>query len=418
MPVEIRVTGLDDPRDARRRRRPPALLSALAPRADHPAWDVAVWLDILSFPGTPAADRAYRDIERWVFANYRPPYALARPEWSKGWAYTARGAGRTAGSSSAPRPAPSAAGTPRGPHPGPARPARRLHEPPAARAAAHAVTVATSAARNEPTAAARRRDVTPLDVRALHASPLAASRTSRAARRARQRGGPEWSAEPELIVPRRGVFAVHRRGGVTVADATTAVLLGAGEEYRVSHPVGHGDACTVLAFARDTLEEAVGARAPPRRAAAPGDAAPRRAAHLALRRGADPLAADEGALLLLADVAADARTARRPPPRRRGARTPCAPCWPPTRPPRGGWARWPPRCAARRSTSRASSGGDRGDDRAPPHAAPPGARRGADRRRERDLARLASDLGFAHHSHLSARFRGLFGATRARGARS
>ena len=92
MPVEIRVTGLDDPRhvgvdDAR-----PALLSALAPRADHPEWDVAVWLDILSFPGTPAADRAYRDIERWVFANYRPPYAMARPEWSKGWAYTARGA--------------------------------------------------------------------------------------------------------------------------------------------------------------------------------------------------------------------------------------------------------------------------------------------------------------------------------------
>ena len=51
-----------------------------------------MWLDILSFPGTPAADGAYRDIERWVFANYRPPYALVRPEWSKGWAYTGRGA--------------------------------------------------------------------------------------------------------------------------------------------------------------------------------------------------------------------------------------------------------------------------------------------------------------------------------------
>ena len=30
---------------------------------------------------------------------------------------------------------------------------------------------------------------------------------------------------------------------------------------------------------------------------------------------------------------------------------------------------------------------------------------------ERDLARLASDLGFASHSHLSARFRALFGTT-------
>jgi FAD/FMN-containing dehydrogenase len=92
MPVEIRVTGLDDPGATGIDGARPALLSALCPRADHPEWDVAVWLDILSFPGTPAAGRAYRDIERWVFANYRPPYALARPEWSKGWGYTARGA--------------------------------------------------------------------------------------------------------------------------------------------------------------------------------------------------------------------------------------------------------------------------------------------------------------------------------------
>jgi Cholesterol oxidase, substrate-binding len=92
MPVEIRVTGLDDPGELGVDGAQPALLSALCPRADHAEWDVAVWLDILSLPGTPAADRAYRDIERWVFANYRPPYATVRPEWSKGWAYTARGA--------------------------------------------------------------------------------------------------------------------------------------------------------------------------------------------------------------------------------------------------------------------------------------------------------------------------------------
>jgi FAD/FMN-containing dehydrogenase len=92
MPLEIRVTGLDHPRDVGVDGAQRALLSALAPRADHPGWDVAVWLDILSFPGTPAADQAYRDIERFVFANYRPPYATVRPEWSKGWAYTERGA--------------------------------------------------------------------------------------------------------------------------------------------------------------------------------------------------------------------------------------------------------------------------------------------------------------------------------------
>jgi FAD/FMN-containing dehydrogenase len=92
MPVEIRVSGLDHPRDTGVDGAQPALLSALSPRRDHPEWNVAVWLDILSFPGTPGANRAYRDIERWVFANYRPPYATVRPEWSKGWAYTERGA--------------------------------------------------------------------------------------------------------------------------------------------------------------------------------------------------------------------------------------------------------------------------------------------------------------------------------------
>ena len=141
MPVEIRVTGLDDPRDVGVDGAQPALLSALSPRADHPEWDVAVWLDILSFPGTPAADRAYRDIERCVFANYRPPYAMVRPEWSKGWAYTAArrmdAPAEDQSNARVPDAFPKQMGR-RRPHPRPARPARRLHESPPARAAARA----------------------------------------------------------------------------------------------------------------------------------------------------------------------------------------------------------------------------------------------------------------------------------------
>jgi hypothetical protein len=97
MPVEVRVTGLDHPGDVGVRGAQPALLSALSPRRDHRGWDVAVWLDILSFPGTPGADRAYRDIEQWVFTNYRPPYATVRPEWSKGWPTPRAARGRTKG---------------------------------------------------------------------------------------------------------------------------------------------------------------------------------------------------------------------------------------------------------------------------------------------------------------------------------
>jgi FAD/FMN-containing dehydrogenase len=88
LPIEVRVTGLDRPGDVGVAGAQPALLSALSPRPDHRRWDVAVWLDILTFPGTPASNRAYRDTERWMLANYRPPYATVRPEWSKGWAYT------------------------------------------------------------------------------------------------------------------------------------------------------------------------------------------------------------------------------------------------------------------------------------------------------------------------------------------
>ncbi len=80
-PVEIRVTGLDSSGGP--------LLSALRPFAGHPEWDVAVWLDVLTIPGTPDAHRFYRDLEAALYATYTGGYAAVRPEWSKGWAYTA-----------------------------------------------------------------------------------------------------------------------------------------------------------------------------------------------------------------------------------------------------------------------------------------------------------------------------------------
>jgi FAD/FMN-containing dehydrogenase len=86
-PVEIRITGLDNPGDVGNGATIPTL-SALKPRPDHPEWDVAVWFDILTLPGTPGADRFYREIEQWMLSNYSGTYATLRPEWSKGWAYT------------------------------------------------------------------------------------------------------------------------------------------------------------------------------------------------------------------------------------------------------------------------------------------------------------------------------------------
>lgn len=91
MPVEIRVTGLDRPGDVGIRGARPVALSAIRPRADHPEWNVAVWIDILTIPGTVDSGKFYRETENWIYRNYSP-YALVRPEWSKGWGYGADGA--------------------------------------------------------------------------------------------------------------------------------------------------------------------------------------------------------------------------------------------------------------------------------------------------------------------------------------
>lgn len=214
-------------------------------------------------------------------------------------------------------------------------------------------------------------------------------------------GAAEWSAATELVLPRRGVFVVHRDGEPVVADAATAIVLRAGEEYRVSHPVEHGDRSTALAFAPGIVEEALP-----------------RATHVVLRPATQLRAAlvasagEEEALLLLADIAADA-----------GDRT-----------------RVTPAVARRVEDVRALLAADPArrwrlrDVAAAAHVSPYHLARqfraatgetiaryvtrlrlalALDRiaAGEDDLARLAHDAGFAHHSHLSARFRALFALT-------
>lgn len=86
--VEIRVTGLDDPADAGVDSARTPLLSALRPRDDRAEWDTAVWLNILSLPGTPHAPEFLREIERFLLDTFDGGHGMARVEWSKGWAYT------------------------------------------------------------------------------------------------------------------------------------------------------------------------------------------------------------------------------------------------------------------------------------------------------------------------------------------
>jgi FAD/FMN-containing dehydrogenase len=83
--VEIRVTGLDQPGEVQATGAVTPALSALAPRADHPEWDCAVWFDVLTLPGTADAPAFYRELEQFLFTTFP---GATRVEWSKGWAYT------------------------------------------------------------------------------------------------------------------------------------------------------------------------------------------------------------------------------------------------------------------------------------------------------------------------------------------
>jgi FAD/FMN-containing dehydrogenase len=87
-PLEIRVTGLDKPTEVPVSGATAAQLSPIRPRPDHPEWDVAVWIDIVTIPGTPYAQQFFRETEQWMYSNFSGSYATVRPEWSKGWAFT------------------------------------------------------------------------------------------------------------------------------------------------------------------------------------------------------------------------------------------------------------------------------------------------------------------------------------------
>jgi AraC family transcriptional regulator len=206
-------------------------------------------------------------------------------------------------------------------------------------------------------------------------------------------GGEERSELPEVVVPRRGVFTVHRGREAVTADPMTAVVLDG--DYRVSHPADGGDRCTVLAFAPELHEEALrGARIL------------RAKQRMTIAVASDQLEVEEHALQLLADLA-DA------PPLRGG------PCVEEVR----------ELLAARPGHQWTLAEIGRAVHASPYHLARQ-FKAGAgetitryllglrlalalDRLQdgEDDLARLAADLGFASHSHFSERFRHIYGST-------
>jgi hypothetical protein len=96
-PLEIRVTSLDDPAlvgvpSGATAQSP--VISALSydEVAKQNNWDVALWLDVLTLPGTAHSNEFYEELEAWIQQRFTGAAARPMPEWSKGWAYTSAGA--------------------------------------------------------------------------------------------------------------------------------------------------------------------------------------------------------------------------------------------------------------------------------------------------------------------------------------
>jgi AraC-like DNA-binding protein len=230
-------------------------------------------------------------------------------------------------------------------------------------------------------------------------------------------GPVEWCQSARIVIPRRGVFVVHRDEPV-VADVNSVLVFGTDEERRISHPVDGGDRVTVLHFSPEIMEEAMG------NSGRHGTLHPttQAAVHLvtsALAQGrADELEGDEAALSLLARLARDVHATKPLRATRRGAAIQ-----------RRRIEQVREMIAARPAVRWRLDKIARAVNSSPYHLAREfraftGVSIGSHLRRlriglalhrlsegESNLARIGTELGFAHHSHFSATFRATLGIT-------
>jgi hypothetical protein len=95
-PLEIRVTALDDPSkvdtgSGHTATTPPLSSLTYDDVARQHGWDVALWVDVLTIPGTQYSNQFYTTLEEWLLQRFTGSAGRVLPEWSKAWAYTSAG---------------------------------------------------------------------------------------------------------------------------------------------------------------------------------------------------------------------------------------------------------------------------------------------------------------------------------------
>ena len=228
----------------------------------------------------------------------------------------------------------------------------------------------------------------------------------------------EWCPEAQLVLPRRGVFVMHCRSSAIVADPNSALVFGMGETFQVSHPGDGGDLCTVLVFRPELVEDAFGSletRHATIDAAAQMDI--HTLTHTLMAGTSDRLEAEESAVLILnalgrafrSSPLSGSQRAREVQQRRVGEvrallASQATDVWDLESIARAVYCS--PFHLARQFRSATGESIGRYLLRLRLALALDRLAQG-----ETDLARLAVELGFAHHSHFSARFRSVFGTT-------
>jgi AraC family transcriptional regulator len=229
-------------------------------------------------------------------------------------------------------------------------------------------------------------------------------------------GSEEWCGVTQIIVPRRGVFMLNHHGVPIIADPNTALVFGMGDTYQISHPVEGGDQCTVLVFRPELVEDALGsAEARHGIIQAATQFSIHVLTHLMATRMADQLEAEENAVFVLNALAGDFSNSLgwssvSESQRKRVEQVRALLASQPTNP----WhlesiARavyCSPFHLARQFRVIAGESITRYLLRLRLTLALDRLAKG-----EADLARLAVELGFANHSHFSARFKSVFGET-------
>jgi hypothetical protein len=91
--VELRFTTTDMNSDlAVHRASAPALSACRSVNPFDPTLDTVMWISVLTVVGTPDSNQFFAELEERMAAVWaRPGINVMRPEWAKGWAYTADG---------------------------------------------------------------------------------------------------------------------------------------------------------------------------------------------------------------------------------------------------------------------------------------------------------------------------------------